>query len=90
LVYARFVKHRSDASELINAGSVRLNKLRISRGSQMIKPQDVLTIVLQNRVRVVKVVASAEKRGPANTAQKLYEELFAASEKEDATPPSLC
>jgi ribosomal 50S subunit-recycling heat shock protein len=46
LVYARFAKHRSTAAELIETGKVRLNRERVAKCSQTVKPGDVLTIAI--------------------------------------------
>ena len=96
LVYARFVKHRSAAAQVIESGSVRVNRLRVLKVSQMVKQQDVLTIAVAGQVRVVKVLAEAERRGAAGLAQLLYEELTPGSahtgtvEKSDASSGSVC
>jgi ribosome-associated heat shock protein Hsp15 len=83
LVYARFVKHRSLATELVEGGHVRLNRVRVTKISQVVKPSDVLTIALHNQVKVVQVLGEAEKRGSAPQAMQLYTELNsdAATEK---------
>ena len=75
LVYARFVKHRSDADALIEGGHVRLNRIRLTKTGHAVKAGDVLTLTLYSGVRVIKVLGAAERRGPANAAQKLYEEI---------------
>ena len=97
LVYARFAKHRAKATALIEGGAVRLNKQRISKVSQPVKPGDVLTIALPSEVRVVRVRGDCERRGSASVASQLYEELTTASsphvghdEKPDAAPQPLC
>ncbi len=41
----------------------------------MVRIGDVLTIALPSRVRVLKVVDVAERRGPAPEGAALYEEL---------------
>jgi ribosome-associated heat shock protein Hsp15 len=89
LVYARFVKHRSMAAHLIEDGKVRVNRERVQKCSQVIKPEDVLTIVIGNSVKVVKVLGEAEKRGPATAAHRLYEDLTCV-EKADASGQALC
>jgi ribosome-associated heat shock protein Hsp15 len=75
LVYARFVKHRSLALELIEAGRVRLNSVRLVKASHVVKESDVLTIALQHDVKVVRVLAEAARRGPAMDARLLYEDV---------------
>ena len=44
------------------------------------KPGDVLTIALDRSVRVLKVVTFSERRGDANAARVLYEELHTRPE----------
>ena len=46
----------------------------------MVKPGDVLTIALDRTVRVLRVVAFSERRGDANAARVLYEELHTRPE----------
>ncbi|WP_281432949.1 RNA-binding S4 domain-containing protein [Aestuariivirga litoralis] len=75
LVYARFVKHRSTATELVENGLVRLNSQRITKPAHALKPGDILTLNLPREVRVIRVLGEAEKRGPATQAQQLYEDL---------------
>lgn len=95
MVYARFVKHRADAQALVDGGNLRLNRVRVAKGSLCVKPGDHLTIALAGRVRVVKVLGEAERRGPPETARRLYEEIGAethegAAQKQDASPPPVC
>ena len=85
LVYARFVRHRSDADALIEGGHVRLNRIRVSKTGHALKQGDVLTLTLYSGVRVIRVLGAAERRGAAQDAQKLYqdvtENLSAVSQK---------
>jgi ribosome-associated heat shock protein Hsp15 len=96
LVYARFVKHRSAATQMIENGDVRVNRIRVQKTSHVVKEQDVLTIAIAGRVRVVKVRSDAERRGSAAVAGLLYEELLTGltqpgpAEKADASPGSVC
>jgi ribosome-associated heat shock protein Hsp15 len=78
LVYARFVRHRSDAQQLVIGGGVRVNRVRVDKCSHSVKPDDVLTIALQGEVRVVKVLGAADRRGSALVAQGLYQEVDGA------------
>jgi ribosome-associated heat shock protein Hsp15 len=89
LVYARFAKHRSTAVQLIEEGLVRVNRERISKVSHLVKPDDVLTLVLGGRARVVKVLGEAERRGSARLAGQLYQEIT-PQEKPDASANLLC
>ncbi len=62
---------------------MRINKMRVTKCSTVLKPSDVLTLTIAGQVRVVRVLDEAEKRGPASLAQQLYEEL-GHPEKQDA------
>jgi ribosome-associated heat shock protein Hsp15 len=89
LVYARFAKHRSTAAELIETGKVRLNRERVAKCSQTVKPGDVLTIAIGSHIKVAKVLGEAERRGSAAVASQLYQDMTCA-EKADATNQTLC
>ncbi|MCO5158851.1 MAG: RNA-binding S4 domain-containing protein [Aquamicrobium sp.] len=84
LVYARVVKSRSLAAALVGAGHVRVNRDKIADPARTVKPGDVLTIALDRRVLVWRVLALAGRRGPAEEARTLYEDLGAPGEAPDA------
>ncbi len=75
LWYARFFKSRSLATRLCAAGRVRINREVVSKAHATVKPGDVLTFPQARRIRVVKVLALAARRGPAAEARTLYEDL---------------
>jgi len=75
LWHARLVRTRGAAAALAGAGYVRVNGARIDAPSRQIRPGDVITVALDRSVRVLKVRSFVERRGPAATAQTLYEEL---------------
>jgi len=75
LWHARVVRTRSDAAALVAAGHVRINGQRERSAGHGVKAADVLTIALDSRVRVLRVTGFAERRGDANAAQTLYDEL---------------
>lgn len=72
LVYARFVKTRSVALELVEKGRVRINGERANRPDRQIVPGDVLTLGLPHATVVARVENFAERRGSATEAQTLY------------------
>lgn len=91
LWFARFIKTRTLASELVSAGKVRVNKMRVDRPAQPVRPGDVLTIAINRRVQLVRVIGLAERRGPSAAARELYEELTAegdAIKPHAPTPPA--
>ena len=78
LVNARFVKTRSLAVALIEAGAVRINRQPAEKPHARLRPGDVLTIAPPGsplaRVRVIEVRATATQRGSASVARLLYHE----------------
>jgi ribosome-associated heat shock protein Hsp15 len=66
------VKTRTDAAALVASGRIRLNGNRERDPAHPIKAGDVLTIALDNSVRVLKVKSFAARRGSAKDAQELY------------------
>lgn len=75
LFFARVVKSRSLAAKVVQLGRVRLNRDKIDLPSQQVKPGDVLTITLERRVIVYRVLDPGTRRGPAEEARTLYEDL---------------
>ncbi len=80
LWFARVVKTRSLASKLILDGHVRVNAQRIETPSKSVAPGDVLTIALENRIAVLRIVAIGARRGPFSEARLLFEDLAAPIE----------
>lgn len=78
LFFARVVKSRSLAAKLAVGGKVRVNRDKIEQAAHQVKIGDVLTITLDRRILVYKVLLPGERRGPAPEAQLLYEDLSPA------------
>jgi ribosome-associated heat shock protein Hsp15 len=74
LWHARVVRTRNDAAELVAKGRVRLNGTRETSPGHGVKAGDVLTVALDARVLVLKVVTFSERRGDAQAARHLYED----------------
>lgn len=87
LFFARAVKSRSLAAKLVQAGRVRLNRDKVEQPSQLVKAGDALTITLDRRVVVWRVLEPGTRRGPAEEARTLYEDLTPPSEKAGDAPP---
>jgi ribosome-associated heat shock protein Hsp15 len=75
LWHARVVRTRSAAAALADAGFVRINGARVDASSRPVRPGDVVTIALDRNVRILKVTGYAERRGSADIARALYEDL---------------
>ena len=75
LWYARFFKTRGLAQKACETGRIRVNGQRVTKAHRAVGPGDVLTFVQGRVVRIVRVLAVAERRGPAPEARLLYEEV---------------
>jgi ribosome-associated heat shock protein Hsp15 len=75
LFFARVVKSRTLAAKLAQGGHVRLNGAKIGQASRDIRIGDVLTVTLDRRVLVLKILDCGTRRGPAPEARLLYEDL---------------
>jgi ribosome-associated heat shock protein Hsp15 len=60
------------AADLAASGHVRINGQRVNAAGRAVKVGDVLTIALPKTVRVLKIVAFAERREGASAARRLY------------------
>jgi ribosome-associated heat shock protein Hsp15 len=78
LWHVRVVRTRSAAAALAASGHVRLNSQRIDAASRIVRAGDVVTVALDRTVRILKVAGFAERRGPAEAARALYEDLSPA------------
>ncbi|MFG1345766.1 RNA-binding S4 domain-containing protein [Xanthobacter autotrophicus DSM 431] len=73
--HARVVRTREAAADLVRAGHVRIDGARVTSPAHAVKPGQVLTIALDQRVRVLRVVGFSERRGGATSASVLYNEI---------------
>ncbi|HEY0567375.1 MAG TPA: S4 domain-containing protein [Xanthobacteraceae bacterium] len=86
LWHARVARTRSAAAELAASRQVRVNGDRIDAASRPVRLGDVITVALDRRVRVMKVLAFAERRGGAEAAAELYEEVVTPAAAEPVAP----
>ena len=75
LWHARVVRTRSAAAALAASGHVRINGQRIEAASRPVRAGDVVTVALDRTVRIMKVTGFADRRGDADAARVLYEDL---------------
>ena len=71
----RLVKSRGLAQGLIDTGHVRIDGKRITRPSEPVRIGSIVAVPLRDRVRIVRVLALPQRRGPAAAARACYEEL---------------
>ena len=96
LWHARVVRTRAAAADLAASGHVRINGRRVDAPSRAVRPGDVVTVALDRAVRVLKVVAFAERRGSADdagaarTAPKAPREAYPAGKPVRKVPTLAC
>ncbi|MER9871094.1 RNA-binding S4 domain-containing protein [Mesorhizobium sp. M0136] len=90
LFFSRAVKSRTLAAKLVVAGRVRINRDKAAQASDAVRPGDVLTITLERRIFVWKVLGTGVRRGPAEEARLLYEDMSPpATPKGEALPDAV-
>jgi ribosome-associated heat shock protein Hsp15 len=71
----RLVKSRTLAQALIDTGYVRIDGRHAEKTSDQVRVGSMIALPLHGKVRVLRVVALPERRGPAAEARLCYEEL---------------
>ena len=75
LWHARVGKTKGACARLVEAGGFRLNRQPATKAHARVRVGDVLTFAQGDAVRVWRVLALGERRGPAAEARMLYEEI---------------
>ena len=84
---ARFFKTRTLAAARVKTGSVRINGTVTHKPASVVAVLDVLTFAQGDLIRVIRVEALGERRGPASEAQALYTDLSPPQPKEQNVHP---
>jgi len=71
----RLLKSRTLSQAVIDTGHVRIDGKRIEKSSEEVRAGSIVALPLHNRVRVLRVLALPDRRGPAAEARACYEEL---------------
>ena len=79
---ARFGKTRAITQRLCLRRRVRVNGQVVTKTHHGLRPGDILTFPLHDRVVVVRVINLGWRRGPAAEARALYEDLSPAATRE--------
>ena len=87
LFFSRAVKSRTLAQKLIETGAIRVNSERTERSDHKVGAGDVLTMTIHDQLRVWRILAAGERRGPATEAQGLYEDLSPPPLPKAEVPP---
>ncbi|MEM8952396.1 MAG: RNA-binding S4 domain-containing protein [Pseudomonadota bacterium] len=72
---ARFFKTRGLAATIASKGKIRINRMLVTKPHYKVRPGDVLTFAQGHDIRVIRIVALGERRGPAPEARTLYEDI---------------
>ncbi|WP_353211204.1 RNA-binding S4 domain-containing protein [Rhodovarius sp.] len=75
LWYARVSKTRSLCARAVQDGGFRLNRQPTDKPHAKLRVGDVLTYTWGSEVRVWRVAQLGTRRGPADEARELYEDL---------------
>ena len=84
LWFARFFKTRSLATKRANGGRIRINGNKIKKSSDTVRIGDILTFAQGNEIRVIRVLNLGTRRGPAQEAQSLYEDITLNEDTDEA------
>jgi ribosome-associated heat shock protein Hsp15 len=71
----RLLKSRTLAQGLIEEGRTRIDGRRVEKCSDTVRVGSTITLPLRGSIRVLRVVALPDRRGPAPEARACYEEL---------------
>ena len=71
----RLVKSRTLAQAIIEEGHTRIDGKRVVKPSEPVRVGSVIALPLHDQVRVLRVLALPERRGPATEARSAYEEI---------------
>ena len=75
LFFIRLMKSRTLAQGLIDEGHVRIDGKRVEKPSEEVRVGSVIALPLHGKVRILRVLALPDRRGPATEARSCYEEL---------------
>ena len=71
----RLIKSRTQAQALIDQGRTRVDGRRVEKPSDTVRVGSTVALPLRGQVRILRVLALPDRRGPAPEAQACYEEL---------------
>lgn len=75
LFFIRLAKSRTLAQAIVETGYVRIDGHRVEKASEQVRVGSIVALPLHGTVRVVRVLALPERRGPASEARLCYEEV---------------
>ena len=73
LYYARIYKTRKKSSKACVEGDVMVNKSKKHNTSFKISTNDIITLIKNKKIKIIKVLKLPENRVPAKNIDKTYE-----------------
>ena len=73
----RVVKSRTQAQALVEQGTARIDGKRVEKPSEPVRVGSVIALPVRGHVRVIRILALPDRRGPASEARAAYEEIEA-------------
>ncbi|KQY13827.1 RNA-binding S4 domain-containing protein [Rhizobium sp. Root482] len=83
LFFTRLQKSRSIAQKAIEGGDIRVNDARVTQPSHSLKGGDIVTLSLDRRDVIVRMLLAGTRRGPYEEARLLYEDLTPPADPKD-------
>ena len=80
----RLAKSRSLAQALVAAGHIRIDGKRVLKSSEEVRSGQIVALPLRGTVRVLRVLALPQRRGPPGEARACYDELGPANVSQEA------
>ena len=75
LFFIRLIKSRTQAQALLAEGRTRVDGKRVDKPSDEVKVGSIVALPLRGQVRILRVLALPERRGPPAEARLAYEEV---------------
>ena len=86
LWFARFVKSRSLGARLCATGAIVVNGFPVTKANHSIRIGDVVLLPQGDWQRSIRVLALGLRRGPAQEARLLYQEIAPSARLSDLAP----
>ena len=71
----RLIKSRTQAQGLIETGHVRIDGKRVLKSAEEVREGQVIALPLRGAIRILRVTALPQHRGPPAEARGCYEEV---------------
>lgn len=75
LWFVRVARTRTLARHLAESGHVRIDGRRIDRAHASVKPGNTLTLMVNDRIRILRVEQEPRRRGPPAEARVCYTDI---------------